>query len=847
MRIGSISSFLIFVVAHPLQASLGEPQPFPGSGIQWPSAGPNQVVLDFDGDGRLDYVLASDQSPVLVLMRGDGFGNVLSVTELSLPSLVSDLAVADLDGDGRQDLMARNGIQGIRPLYSDGLGSFLLGVELLCPEPSAPVAGDFDGDGDLDLATIAKATDQLFVFPRVAGGFGAAMLSEVNPTAILFTAVDFDADGDLDVVTAGGSVLTVHLNSGSGSFVPQQTIAVGNALDPTALFAFDFEHDGDVDLVRFGKIGRTFRNDGLTGFVAANELVTSTGVGTSIRPLDDDFDGDLDLWALGNDHVLERFENRGDGFFDPPIAKVQIGNAAEFRFVNESIDGDRHVDVIGVSSAGSFEHGVFEVVRGAESGEFEIGLAPPPNVGGGSWISRARIDGDALDDLYVISGNQVLAYRGLGDSFALVSSVTTPVLSVLVNRVSVVDLDGDGRDDLAVRSAVGLGSDILVFQNDGSGLLNALPAQAMNFPANSAVDFGDLDGDGDADAVVIGFGVGPGTTRTVLRNQSNVFSMVTQTPHFSTFGIDLADVNSDGFMDLLVSESPSLTMSPASIYPGDGNLGFGAGIALATVSTPNGSTRTIHAADWNGDGLVDVLYTYQDVLTGRRIQLMLQGPGLSFQQGSSVEIPQLDAIHALVDVDGDGKLDVELMDGRTIAQIEGGGFDLIRLAGPTKNVTLANVDIDPELERVHLTHPAVVNVLDASCAGAGSGRFGHACTGLGGFAPKLSLTGCPNPGGNVVLDLERGPGSSVAVLLFSTAAAPQSFASNCAFELGGTILPIAPLLPLGGAGAGAGAISFPATLAANLPPFTVAMQAFVADSSRAIGYTTSNGIELVVR
>ncbi len=111
------------------------------------------------------------------------------------------------------------------------------------------MAGDFTGDGRLDLAVANSGDNTVSVLLGNGDGTFQPQVTYAvgwRPDAIV--AGDFTGDGHLDLAVANSSdnTVSVLLGNGDGTFQPQVTYAVG--IDPDAIVAGDFTGDGRTDL-----------------------------------------------------------------------------------------------------------------------------------------------------------------------------------------------------------------------------------------------------------------------------------------------------------------------------------------------------------------------------------------------------------------------------------------------------------------------------------------------------------------------------------------------------------------------------------------------------------------------
>ena len=284
------------------------------------SQGPPLAVADVNGD-RLDDVFIGGAAGVpgkLFVLRKDG-----SFVESSQGQpWVADrdyedwgALFFDANGDGLPDLYVASGGYQLAPgsrrlqdrLYVNrGDGRFARDNRALPDMPTstaAVAAGDFTGDGRLDLFVGGRLTPRTYPAPtrsyllRNDGGHFTDVTEAVAPELVhpggMITAavwIDFDADGRLDLVTAGEWMpLQFYHNDG----VRLRDVTASMRLPPLrgwwySLATGDFNHDGRPDLVagnlglnytyttsqqgRFGVYAADFTGNGTWGVVLTQEI-----------------------------------------------------------------------------------------------------------------------------------------------------------------------------------------------------------------------------------------------------------------------------------------------------------------------------------------------------------------------------------------------------------------------------------------------------------------------------------------------------------------------------------------------------------------------------------------------
>ncbi|PYU75787.1 MAG: hypothetical protein DMG49_02485 [Acidobacteria bacterium] len=121
--------------------------------------------------------------------------------------------------------------------------------------PSIRAVGDFNGDGQLDLAVFDYRFGNVFVMLGNGDGtFQAAQNSGEGINGFSFLGVgDFNGDGKLDLATVAGDDVSVLQGNGDGTFGPA-VIFFGAGNLPRSLAVGDFNGDGLPDSALVGPI-----------------------------------------------------------------------------------------------------------------------------------------------------------------------------------------------------------------------------------------------------------------------------------------------------------------------------------------------------------------------------------------------------------------------------------------------------------------------------------------------------------------------------------------------------------------------------------------------------------------
>jgi len=601
--------------------------------------------LNKDGNGDLivtDNAIASAAHVTVFLGNADGsVQNGVAYPIAGNYSIAAD--IDDVNGDGNPDIIAVSGDQQI---------SVLLGK----------------GDGTFEAA-------QSFAAPTLPGYANSAATPIVN-----LISADLRGTGKKDIIASNGLVL---LNSGSGTFTATTNpafpfITALTSFSPT-LSSGDLNNDGKVDLVVNDGIITSLwlgKGDGTFTQGARYGSINQTGF-TDVTDLDGDGNADIfvglgDGGYLGGDegspNLAYAMMGNGDGTFQAAPAT----NAGAY---NGSNLGDVNNDGIADMVANTLTSG-FVVQLGNGKGGFtnKSTFSAPPSfsLGGNTYSPGANagssiyavgdINGDgnadvvfAINDLTEgnIDSSTPIYFVALsnGDGtfqtpvpylFPQIATGSNYDISSTVGSIQIADLQHNGRPDLIFvyneieggpgTIATPYNQGFAVLTGNGNGTFSATPILTSTYAGASAPSTGladiitnivDLNNDNIPDLIVNvpAFSIATSATtslQTFIGNGDGTFkapSTITVTGN-PTVSIEVADFNKDGKPDLAFLAETSASQAELAIALGKGDGTFD----TPTVSNLTGGdailSGSLAAADFDGDGKIDLALLNNEEFSG---------------------------------------------------------------------------------------------------------------------------------------------------------------------------------------------------------------------------------------
>jgi hypothetical protein len=630
----------------------------PANGPMWVTPG------DLNSDGQMDLVVANysngtwTEMPSFVYYGGlqdknfqsseDNWGFYPFKSKIELPgSNTQKAAIADLNKDGFKDIVFAfsGGFWEYRDKNREGVS------------PSRIYWGRAEGYSASDFTNIMTmgATDVL--------------------------ADDLNGDAWPDLVFANGDGAESFIYYGSQDGFSEQNMTALPTRKAHAVALGDVNNDGKTDVVfanQHGDYSVAYLATG-AGFTSTEHIHFTTYMAKDVVVADFNQDNMSDVFFTNHQHSLTG---------NPRLANRLIDSYLYYGSVDGFSDANRtNIQTIGAWGA-----------------------------------NTADLNNDGWLDLVISNFQEHYSYEV--PSFIYWNSPQgfdktrrTPLYEHGAQGNAIADLNGDGYLDIVITSMMGnsrgdYDPNYLYFGNkDGLYSEN----DRLELPGRESYEqaFADLDDDGQVDVLLLNRGE---VTRLanelfIYWNQDNTFDPwnMSGLPVYSGLGVEVADLDRDGYLDVLVSNGTPWN-KPADGDPVPGSFIYwgsaGGWPIMERTALPLMMTRAASIADVNGDGHLDIVFGQQQKWGDASI---FYGDGTrTFSADKRIRIAQSNGTGTpgVADLNKDGRLDIAFAHDKHVLvyyQDEQGKFDIqnrTRIDVMAKTMCIADVNGDDWLDLI---------------------------------------------------------------------------------------------------------------------------------------------------
>jgi RNA polymerase sigma factor (sigma-70 family) len=370
--------------------------------------GRNQAVHDVTEVILLTAPLATDFKTAFANQRLIASPFLPALTQRTYPTGASPRAVVagDFDNDGDFDMAVANSDEhNFSILLNQSDGSFIEGrkYQVATGGPTVLAAADLDGDKDIDLVAVNYDANTIHTFFNYGNGVfrkGRQYDIAFAPSAIAVADLDGDSLTDLVVANVGSSDFYVFMNQGGGTFAKTMRYSLfeqGVLPMINAVVCCDFNGDSKTDIAtaNFGTNDiAVFINKGDGTFAKEKRFrVSKMPYSLCIGDFNGDGKPDLATANIGINQVSVLF-NQGNGDFTD-LENYAVGKQPAF-LATSDINGDGKLDLV---CANQFSNDISVLINRGDGyflKEQRIDVGRKPR-----WVSLADLNGDSNPDFAV--------------------------------------------------------------------------------------------------------------------------------------------------------------------------------------------------------------------------------------------------------------------------------------------------------------------------------------------------------------------------------------------------------------------------------------------------------------
>ena len=579
---------------------------------------------DYDNDGDLDLAIGGTGRIYMNYYDGVLGYRRFSDTGVRL-GYSNSLAWGDYDNDGDLDL-AVGGTDATK-IYENNNSAFVeIETELACIDLGSLAWGDYDNDGDLDLAICGGdySLEEVAITKiyKNNGGSDDNTFEDIGAglDGVIFSSLawgDYDNDGDLDLAVCGESLegLATYLykNEGEVGFIEIDTNLP--AVADGSLVWGDYDNNGTLDLAL---CGRDINNATITRVYLNNTDNLNIPPTPPANLTKSEEEGDTTIllkWGSGSDletpdsglyyNVRVGTSSGADDIVSGVYGTPLLGN-----YLRPKVSDDQLGIRLKNLPADTYYWSVQTIDTSLKASEWstekEFVYGPDYFIAidllglRHSSLAWGDYDNDDYVDLAICGMSVELGpitriYHNNGDD---TFDTGVELYGVYDGSLAWGDYDNDGYLDLV---ASGLGSNTKIYHNNGDGTFDIGVELDLHSLTQGDFSWGDYDNDGDLDLAVCGRRSGESLTIVYQNNGDDTFDTGAELTGVARGSLAWGDYDNDGYLDLALCGYSEGGDKITRIYRNDSGEFVDIGAVLTGVSY-----SSLAWGDYDNDGYLDL-------------------------------------------------------------------------------------------------------------------------------------------------------------------------------------------------------------------------------------------------
>jgi hypothetical protein len=583
------------------------------------------AIGDLNNDGLQDLAVANTGSASVSTFLNSGNGTFATKVDYTTGNSPFDVAIGDLNNDGLPDLAIANyNSASVSTLLNNGNGTFATKVDYTTwGNPVSIAIGDLNNDGYADLATANYTDDSVSTFLNNGNGTFATLVNYTTGTTPASVAIgDLNNDGKNDLAVANFGSNSISTIRNTSPFSLSNTSA--NTQVTTSYTTPPSDYNSTLILYATSSItqvpvdGTTYSVGNTIGTSTVGCIDTNTSTSTArtctttgltngttyyFKAFVKDNYGNYSIGVVptGSPTTPNKTTTLGSGT-DPASVTLAPGGATTtldaFTFQTDAATDTITALTIFIANASSTSK--LEITN--DAGTIVYGSSTNPTATSTSiTLNNATLTASTTLTQYKIR----ITPKTQANLPTATSSMLYPV-TAFVSSWTGTNTNKQGSD---TSSTTVVTIDNISIPSFGIATSSVMFDTNLDFPTGIqpyTVATGDFNKDGREDIVVTNNNITTGTTMSILMNTStstvSFANKVDYTTGESPMAVAVGDLNNDGFVDIVVTNDASSTIS---IFLNKGN-----GTFANKVDYPfSGAVYSIVIGDLNNDGKADLVAT----------------------------------------------------------------------------------------------------------------------------------------------------------------------------------------------------------------------------------------------